>query len=100
MSCESCKEAMVIDEKEPPCWGEVGAYCNTPLQPGINACWLQELDEAGHRILEIRGKLIALKELVDPGTILRMYKVSLEEIELLAAVEEEMRKITPPPSKG
>jgi len=101
VSCESCKEALLIDETEPPCW-------KTPTppdplfskegeaKPGVNACWLPELDETGHRILEVRGKVIALKNLVDPGTVLRMYRVTLEEIEILAAVEEEFKKITPP----
>lgn len=96
MSCDSCREALFIDGKEPPCWEEQGSVVRgqgaEDLNPGINACWLPELDEAGQRILEIRGKLIALKDLVDPGTVLRMYSATLEDIEILATVEEEMKK--------
>ena len=101
VSCESCKEALVIDGKEPPCWSTTPAPFFSKegeMKPGVNSCWLPQLDETGHRIMEIRRKLIALKDLVDPGTVLRMYRVKLEEIELLAVVEEEIRKITPPPS--
>ena len=105
MSCESCKEALLIDEKEPPCFNTPSTTPTPPYQggefktiPGVDTCWLPELDETGHRILEIRGKLIALKDLVDPGTVLRMYRATKEDIELLAAVEEEMRKIMPPRS--
>ena len=79
MSCESCKEALEIDGVEPDCFdGE---------------CRIPPPDSKGQRILEIRQKLISLHELVDAGTILKMYDANFEDIELLAAMEEELGKL-------
>ena len=43
--------------------------------------------------MELRAKLINLNGLVDPGTILKMYDADIEDIELLAFVEEEIKKL-------
>lgn len=85
MSCDSCKDILLIDEVEPPCWED--------------ACWLPELDERCQRILEIRQKIVTLKELVDAGTILKMYEADLEDIELMAYLEEELKQMRTPETK-
>jgi hypothetical protein len=79
VSCEKCREALIIDEVEPPCFE--------------SQCWVPQPDERGQRILEIRGKLIKLQGLVDPGTILKMYDADIEDIELLAFLEEELKNM-------
>ena len=82
MSCENCKEAFDIDRDVPDC--ETGKGC--PIPP---------LDERGKRIVEIREKLVKLKGLVDPGTILAMYGATIDELDLLAKVEETMNALKP-----
>lgn len=79
MSCESCKNILEVDDAEPDCFeGE---------------CKIPPLDETGQRIMEMRSKLISLHDLVDPGTILRMYGATKEDIELLAFIENEMKSL-------
>ncbi|MDO8282701.1 MAG: hypothetical protein Q7U10_08815 [Thermodesulfovibrionia bacterium] len=100
MSCEICKGILQIDEVEPPCFCEVE---EGEIVPGVNACWIPELDEKSKRILVIRQKITALKELVDSGTILRLYEADLEDIELLAYLEDELRQMqdeAPKPKEG
>jgi hypothetical protein len=81
VSCENCKEGFEVDGTEPDCWdGE---------------CKLPALCATGQRILEIRDRIITLQDIVDPGSILRMYGADLEDIELLAEVEEEIRRLNP-----
>jgi len=79
VSCEQCREALEIDDVEPPCFSRT--------------CYIPQPDERGQRILEIRDKLIKLHDLVDPGTILKLYNSTVEDIELLAYVEEEMEEL-------
>jgi hypothetical protein len=55
-------------------------------------CLIPALDAQEQRILEIRHRLISLKDLVDPGTILRLYDADLEDLELLAAMEAELKR--------
>lgn len=57
------------------------------------ACLIPELDEVGSRILSIREKIISLSGLVDSGPILKMYEADMEDLELLAFVEEELKKL-------
>jgi len=78
VSCESCKEALETDGVDPDC---IEGNCLIP-----------PLDEQGQRILEIRDKLISLRELVDAGTILKLYDATLEDMETLAAVEQEFKE--------
>lgn len=56
-------------------------------------CLIPELDESGSRILAIREKIISLSGLVDSGPILKMYEADMEDLELLAFVEEELKKL-------
>ena len=79
MSCESCREAQEIDGVIPDCEKERG-------------CLIPPLDERGKRIMGLRGKIITLKELLPADVILKMYQATIDDIELLAAVEEEIKK--------
>lgn len=100
MSCDACKEALEIDGVEPPCFNNESEFPLSKggkrgLLPGVNACWIPPLDAAGQRIMEMRSKLIALHDLIDSGTILKMYGANMEDIEMLAFVEEEIKKLQP-----
>ncbi len=77
MSCEECAKALEIDGAEPDCFeGE---------------CIIPPLDERGQRILKIRQRIISLQGFIDGGTVLRMYEATLEDIDLLAFVEDELK---------
>ena len=80
MSCEACWESLETDGETPACETEKG-------------CMVSSLSERGREILELRAKLITLNGLVDSGTILRMYGADIDDIELLAFVEEEIKKL-------
>lgn len=45
----------------------------------------------GERILQMRATLLRLRGLVDPETVLKMYGAKRDDLELLAALEEELR---------
>ena len=113
MSCEECAKDLATDGTDPPCFndppfqgegqggdGLLNSAIGDPQSeidagiPGVTACWIPELDEAGRRILEIRQKLITLGELVGPETVIKMYEVTKEDLELLTTVESELQKIT------
>ncbi len=87
MSCETCNEALEIDGYEPDCRTDKG-------------CKVPPLDEHGQRILEIRDRLVSLHELVDAGTILRLYRATKEDIEMLAIIESELKKLRDEENKG
>lgn len=76
MSCERCNDIEEIDGVTPQC----GACLIPPLSP----------DEA--RVLEMRGMLISLKDIVDSGDILRMYSATKEDLEMLKVIEDEFKK--------
>ncbi len=75
MICESCREMLEVEGIEPEC----------------DRCPVPPVTIQGQRILKIRARLVQLHELVDGGTILRLYEVTREELELLAVVEGEIR---------
>ncbi|MEW6115670.1 MAG: hypothetical protein AB1553_02060 [Nitrospirota bacterium] len=79
VSCDACRDALEKDGYDPEC---IEGECKLP-----------PLDPLGARILEIRQRLLSLNELVDAGTILRLYDVDLVDLELLAAVEEELKEL-------
>ena len=58
------------------------------------------LSEKGQHIMELRAKLISLNGLVDPGTILKMYDADIEDIELLAFLEEAIKDLNPRKDDG
>jgi len=80
VNCGSCREINEI----PTCEKEKG-------------CIIPPLDERGQRIMEIKDRLITLKELLPAEVILKMYKATMEDVEMLAALEEELKKRTAVP---
>ena len=82
MSCASCAEVFEKDGILPDCETDKG-------------CVLPELAPAGARILKIRNMLVELHEIVDPGTICRMFDADLDDLELIASVEAEARRNQP-----
>jgi hypothetical protein len=60
-------------------------------------CCIPALDEAGARIIAVHEKLRSLGELVGRGEILRMYGVTIADLELLELVERES---VPPAAPG
>ena len=62
------------------------------IEPECCTCIVPPVSPEGQRVLELRGMLTRLHELVDSGTILKMYGVTREELEMLAIVEAELAK--------
>ncbi len=79
MSCESCLNALGIDDAWPDCFD--------------GRCIIPDPDAAGYRALNIRGKLIALGSLIGPEAVLRMYNASEEDIDMIAFIEETLRAL-------
>ncbi len=46
----------------------------------------------GAKVLEVRGLINRLTNLIDPGTICRVCDVTVEDLHLLAMVEDELRE--------
>lgn len=42
--------------------------------------------------MQIRAMLCGLHEVVDPGTILAQYNADLDDLEMLAVIEEELKE--------
>lgn len=59
------------------------------------ACLIPPLTVQGQRIMEMYTTLKSLHNLVDPGTIMRMYEAQKDDLEYLAIVETEVRKNQP-----
>ena len=55
-------------------------------------CPIPSLTEDEFRILEMRGMLIQLKDLVDAGTVLLMYGATLEDLKILDVIESCMKE--------
>ena len=79
MTCGACDEAREIDGDIPDCETERG-------------CRVPPLTERGARVLALREKLVHLRRLVDPATVLAIYGAGPEELDLLAAVEKDLVK--------
>ncbi len=58
-------------------------------------CPIPQLCEAGQRVMELRGLLVSLHPVVDPGTICRMYGADLDDLQLLAVIENELKAMAP-----
>lgn len=71
-----------MDEITPPC--QAGEPCLVP-----------PLEAAGLRIMELRGLLQSLHDSVDPGTICRLFDADLDDLRLLAQVEEMLKELHP-----
>jgi hypothetical protein len=66
------------------------------ITPGCETgegCLLPQLSEIGHHVLWIRGMMEALKDVVNGETVLKMYSVTRDELELLAEVEVMSRSM-------
>lgn len=79
MSCENCETIWEVDDVEPEC---IEGQCRIP-DPG----------ERGPKVFALRALLISLSELHIGSEILRMFNADLEDLELLALIEEESRDI-------
>ena len=75
VSCEECERSREIDGDIPDCETAKG-------------CVIPPLTERGVRVMALREKLVRLRDLVDPGTIVAMYGATIEDIDLLAKMEE------------
>ena len=71
----------------------------TPDCEAGKACLIPALDERSARVMQIRDKLVRLKDLVDAGTVLKMCGADLDELELLAVLEDEIKKNAPAPAQ-
>lgn len=71
-----------MDEIEPPC------------QAG-EACLVPPMGAEGLRIMELRGLLLSLRDLVDPGTVCRLAGADLEDLQMLARVETILKELHP-----
>lgn len=75
-------------EGEPP-------LCQTGL-----ACPIPVLRPEAQRVNDIRGLLVSLHDLVGPETICRICNVQSDELMLLAAVEDELKRCLPNPERN
>ena len=87
MSCEACQESFEIDGEPLACEIETG-------------CMIPPLSESGQHIMELRARLISLNGLVEPGTILKMYDADIDDIEMLAFLEEAIKDLRPEKDDG
>jgi hypothetical protein len=62
----------------------------TPDCKTAAGCSIPALDRDGLRILELRALIIRLRDLVDSGTVLTLAEAELEDLVLLAMVEDEL----------
>lgn len=88
-----CAEALKTDEVEPPCFGDGHI-------PGVDACWLPGYeifdrisDREASRAVELRNKLLTLRDLIGPETVLKMYDADKEDLEMLAYMEETLKSL-------
>ena len=62
-------------------------------------CVIPALNSASGRVMKLRSMLVRLHEIVDPGTICKMFNATLEDLELLAMIEDELKpEAQPDPS--
>lgn len=63
-------------------------------------CLVPPLDSDGQRIIELRGLILSLHPTIDPGTVCKLYGATLDDLRLLAVVENELRTLNPEPEDG
>jgi len=63
----------------------------TPQCQTGTACLIPQLLPEGQRALEMRSTILRLRNLIDPGTICRMYDADMDDLQLLALVEDELK---------
>ncbi len=88
MLCENCID---IEEQD-----GIPAPCRSPRPmgegQGEGVCPIPPLTPDERRILEMRGMLIQLKDLVDPGTVLMMHGADIGDLKILAAIEAGLKE--------
>lgn len=83
VNCEDCATALQEGAQEPAC---IEGQC--PV--GID-----RLPEEALRILEIRGLLVSLGDIGLAPMISREFGLTLDDMHLLAWIEEQLRKLQP-----
>lgn len=82
MSCDECKTTLEIDNIAPNCSNGKG-------------CLLPKLTDAGQRAMEQRQKIAKLSRVVTPLEAVKLIGATIEDIELIALIEEELEKNQP-----
>lgn len=80
MRCENCEDIRKNDGLVPDCETERG-------------CPVPSAGEAGARALRLRGRLINLGPLIGPEMVLKVYGATMEDIDLIEVIEDEMNAI-------
>lgn len=57
-------------------------------------CPIPRLTAEARRVMKLRSMLVRLHEIIDPGTICKMFNATLDDLELLALVEDELKPDT------
>lgn len=64
----------------------------TPDCETASGCIIPQLHPLPARAIKIRAMLASLHEVVDPGTILASFDADLDDLELLAVIEAELKE--------
>ncbi|HEY3276401.1 MAG TPA: hypothetical protein VGJ94_07250 [Syntrophorhabdaceae bacterium] len=80
VACKECEKSRQIEGDIPDC--ETAKGCIIPL-----------LGEKGVRAMAIRDKLMKLRKLVDPQTILTAYGATVDDLEMLIRLEDTFEKV-------
>lgn len=67
----------------------------TPDCQAGRPCLVPPLIDEAQRILEIRGLLMSLRGLIDPGTVCRLTDADLDDLKLLAVAESIINEMAP-----
>jgi hypothetical protein len=93
VSCEACRDIEEKDGVEPPCRVTPQGCRPEGADAAVlkNGCPIPPLSPENARVLEMRAMLVRLKDIVDPGTVLRMFGATREDVEMLAVAEDELK---------
>ena len=99
MRCENCLDIEREDGVPAPCHGGPspqpspnGRGRSEAEGEGFMGCPIPLLSAEEARILDMRGMIMNLKELVEAGNVLKMMGATLEDLRILAAIEEGLRE--------
>ena len=81
LNCDDCTEAYAEDGILPAC--------------ASGKCLLPQLTENVSRILKLRHHLMACGDLVGKSYISSLYRVTIDDLDLLAVYQEELKRIYP-----
>ena len=65
------------------------------MRPGCETetgCLVPSPGPEGQRVLKLRSLLMRLGNLIDPGTVCRTFGADLDDLELLAVAEDELKE--------